>query len=554
MEHLSNKRKLSIMGAILAAMFFAAINQTIIGVAMPRIIAKLGGMEYYTWVITIFMLTSTVATILVGKLSDMYGRKPFLMVGIGIFMAGAFLCGLSTNIYELIIYRGIQGLGAGIIMSLAFTAVGDLYAPRERARWTGVMSGVFGLSSVFGPALGGYIVDHLDWHWVFWIFLPLGIVAFFMIAVLFPKVERRAGETVDYTGSAVLTVIIVSLLLAFSWAGQGKDQFAWTSWQILGLFGISAVATVIFIFVESRAKNPVLPLSLFKNSVVTVSNMVGFFMNMGMMGAIIYVPFFVQGAKGISPTLSGYVTMPMSVAMIVTMAISGQIIAKTGKYKKMALAGLVIMTVGMTLLHYMNVDTSIYLTSLYMCIMGLGLGMSMPVFSLTVQNAVEPKMLGVVTASSQLFRSLGGTIGIAVMGTVMASRLVSKMQELMSPAETGAALAQIDPAIAAQMQQFLDPQELMDQPKLAEFQSQLPADLLVLFNRIVESLRESLSYAVTSTFLAGSIVTLVAIVLTLFLKELPLRSAKDKDHQPAVGQSASDEPGSSRRIRPGTES
>ncbi|WGU95544.1 MDR family MFS transporter [Paenibacillus dendritiformis] len=527
MEHLSEKRKLTIMIAIMAAMFFSAINQTIIGVAMPRIIAKLGGMDYYTWAITIYLLTSTVATVLVGKLSDIYGRKPFILAGIALFMLGAFLSGFSNDIFQLIAFRGIQGMGAGIIMSTAFTAVGDLYAPRERAKWMGVMSGVFGLSSVLGPPLGGYLVDHLDWRWVFWMFLPLGIVAFFMIISLFPKVERKAGESIDYWGSIFLTTTIVPLLLAFSWAGDGAGKYAWGSWQIIGLFSATVVSLIIFILVEMKVKSPVLPLSLFRNGIVTVSNLAGFVLNAGMMGAIIYVPFFVQGVKGISPTYSGYVTMPMSVVMILCTAFIGQFISKTGKYKKMAIGGLLIMTFGMVLLHFMTPDTAIYITVIYMCIVGLGLGISMPVFSLTIQNAVEPQQLGVATASSQLFRSLGGTIGIAVMGTVMNSHMTSKMTELGAASGAAGGQMQIDPKYADSIKEVMNPQTLLDQPKLESIMSQLPPELQTMVDNLVHMVREALSYGVTSTFLTGAIVTAVAVVLTFFLKEIPLRSAKD---------------------------
>lgn len=527
MEHLSEKRKLTIMIAIMAAMFFSAINQTIIGVAMPRIIAKLGGMDYYTWAITIYLLTSTVATVLVGKLSDIYGRKPFILTGIALFMLGAFLCGFSADIFQLIAFRGIQGMGAGIIMSTAFTAVGDLYAPRERAKWMGIMSGVFGLSSVLGPPLGGYLVDHLDWRWVFWMFLPLGIIAFFMIISLFPKVERKVGESIDYLGSVFLTTTIVPLLLAFSWAGDGAGKYAWGSWQIIGLFSATLVSLIIFILVEMKVKSPVLPLSLFRNGIVTVSNLAGFVLNAGMMGAIIYVPFFVQGVKGISPTYSGYVTMPMSVVMILCTAFIGQFISKTGKYKKMAIGGLLIMTFGMVLLHFMTPDTAIYITIIYMCIVGLGLGISMPVFSLTIQNAVEPQQLGVATASSQLFRSLGGTIGIAVMGTVMNSHMTSKMTELGAASGAAGGQMQIDPKYAESLKEVMNPQTLLDQPKLESIISQLPPELQTMVDNLVHMVREALSYGVTSTFLTGAIVTAVAVVLTFFLKEIPLRSAKD---------------------------
>ncbi len=515
------------MVAIIASMFFAAINQTIIGIAMPRIIAKLGGMEYYSWAITIYLLTSTVMSILVGKLSDIYGRRPFILSGIGIFMVGALLSGFSTDIFQLITYRAIQGAGAGVIMSTVFTAIGDLYAPRERAKWSGVMSAVFGLSSVAGPLMGGYIVDHLDWHWVFWIFLPLGFVAFILIFVNFPKVEKRVGESVDYVGSLFMTLTIVPMLLAFSWAGDGPDKYAWGSWQIIGLFAVTFVSLLIFIWSQTKVKTPIMPLGLFKNSVFTVSNLVGFFLNAGMMGAIIYVPFFVQGVKGISPTIAGYVTMPMSIAMLLTSAMTGGLITRTGKYKKLALAGLTIMTLGMVCMYFMNPETPIYLLIIYMSLLGLGIGMAMPVFSLTVQNAVSPKQLGVATATSQLFRNLGGTIGISIMGSLMSASLAKKMVELSKTAAGESSEMPMDPALAEKMSLFHDPQNLLDQPKIEAALEGLSPEAQQLFMSMLEAVRGALSYAVTTTFLAGACVACAAVLIAFFLKEVPLRSDKD---------------------------
>ncbi len=536
MEHLSYKRKITIMIAIIAAMFFSAINQTIVGTALPRIIAKLGGMDYYTWVITIYLLTSTIATVLVGKLSDIYGRKPFILMGIVLFMIGAFMAGTSVDIFQLITYRGVQGVGAGIIMATAFTAVGDLFAPRERGKWSGIMMSVFGFASVVGPALGGYIVDHLEWHWVFWIFLPLGIVAFVMILTMFPKVERKPSESIDYFGSLFLTLTIVPMLLAFSWAGT---KYAWGSSQILGLFACTAVALVIFIWVESRVKSPVLPLSLFKNGIVTISNVIGFIMNAGMMGALMYTPFFVQGVMGISPTYSGYVTMPMSIGMVLTSAISGQLITKTGKYKRIAIIGIIIMVIGMMIMHYMN---TISVTVLSMIVFGFGLGLGMPVFSLTVQNAVSPKDLGVATASSQLFRNLGGTIGIAVMGTIMSTGMNNKLQELLASGQ-GVDLSKLDPKVAEKLAAFHNPQMLLDQPKLAQIQAALPPELQTVFGRMIDSLREALSYSLANVFLAGAALLVVALVLTFFLKEIPLRTgSRDPAQKPQEAAEADGEP------------
>jgi EmrB/QacA subfamily drug resistance transporter len=300
MYHLDLKRKITIMIAVMAAMLFASLNQTIVGTALPRIVAELGGMEYFSWVFTVSMLTSTVTAGLVGKLSDIYGRKPFILLGISVFIIGTFMCGLSETIIQLIVYRGIQGLGAGVIMSTAFSAVGDLFVPRERGRWQGLMSAVFGLSSVFGPTLGGYIVDHAPWHWIFWVFLPVGVVALVMIWTMFPSAVKLEGESVDYLGSVFLTTAIIPLLLAFSWAGT---RYAWDSLAIIGLFAACAVSVGLFILVELKSKNPALPLYLFKNSVFTVSNLVGFMMGAGMYGTIMFSPFFIQWVMGTSPTV-----------------------------------------------------------------------------------------------------------------------------------------------------------------------------------------------------------------------------------------------------------
>ncbi len=503
-------------------MFFSAINQTIVSTAMPRIIAILGGMDYYTWVITIYMLTSTISTVLVGKLSDIYGRKPFILSGIVLFIIGAFLTGFSQNIIQLIVYRGIQGLGAGIIMASAFTAVGDLFSPRERGKWTGVMMAVFGFSSVIGPALGGWIVDHMDWEWVFWIFLPLGIVAFFMILALFPKTERRPSETIDYWGSLFLTVAIVTLLLGFTLVGKtmGDVTYSWGSPMIIGLFAAAAVSAFIFVLVEAKAKSPVLPLHLFRNDIVTISNLSGFLMNAGMLGALIYIPFFVQGVQGVSPTYSGYITMPMSIAMVVLSSITGRWITKTGKYKKFALSGIFIMCAGMVMMAFMS---NLTIAVFSMIVFGLGLGLGMPVFSLTVQNAVRPSELGVATASSQLFRNLGGTIGIAIMGTVMSSSLVKNLETATAQAG-GYDLSQMNPELASQLDDLHNPELLLNQPAIEEIQASLPANVQEIFAQMMETLREALSASLTTVFLSGAAALLIALLLVVFLREIPLRT------------------------------
>ncbi len=526
MEHLSYQRKVTIMAAIVTAMFFASVNQTIVGVALPRIIAKLGGMDYYTWIMTIYFLTSTISTILVGKLSDIYGRKYFILSGIAIFMCGAFLAGTAQDIIQLIIYRGIQGTGAGIIMATAFTAIGDLFSPRERGRWAGLMSAAFGLSSVLGPGMGGYIVDHFDWHWIFWVFLPLGLIAFFMILLLFPTVERQESQSIDYPGSLLLTLTIVPMLLGFSWAGT---KYAWTSPVIVGLFAFTLAALSLFIFTEIRVKTPVLPLELFKSNVVTISNLVGFMMFAGMMGALMYMPFYVQGVMGISPTYAGYVTMPVSISMLAMSAYAGRYMTRTGKYKNLALGGMAIMVVGMFMMVVMD---SIPVAVLSMIIFGFGLGLGMPVFMLAVQNAVDSKDLGVATASVQLFRNLGGTIGIAVMGTVLSTSIANKMNGLISGGNT----LGLDPEMSGRLTKLMEPQLLLDQPRLNGIQNGLPEAVQPVFAQLVEALRQALATSLANVFLTGTIVLAVALVLTFFLKELPLRTTVRKVSEPSAGE------------------
>ncbi|TDL82934.1 MDR family MFS transporter [Peribacillus frigoritolerans] len=526
MEHLSHKEKITIMIAIIAAMFFAAVNQTIVGNALPKIISDLGGLDYYSWVFTIYMLTSAITTILVGKLSDIYGRKPFIIIGILIFSVGAFLAGTSMDIVQLIIYRGIQGFGAGMIMSTAFTAVGDLFAPRERGKWQGAMSAVFGISSVFGPTLGGYIVDNLEWKWVFWVFLPLGIVALVLIWKLFPSTVKKAGEKVDYLGSVFLSAAITTALLAFSWAGTKYD---WDSAQILSLFGATALSLIIFVFVERKAVSPILPLDLFKNSIFTISNMIGFVIGVSMFGGVMYVPYFIQGVLGYSATHSSFLTMSMTLGLVFASALGGQIISKTGKYKLQAIVGLCISAAGLYLLSTMNVETSQYLLVFYLTLVGFGIGIGMTVFTLTVQNAVDQKLLGVATASSQLFRSVGGTVGVAIMGTLLNSRMKDKMASMSQTGDTNQMAA--SPELAGKMESLQNPQLLLDHEKLDGLKNTLPKEAIPFFENVILKLQDSLSYALSGVFLFVTITMVLAILLTFFIKEIPLRSAKD---QPAV--------------------
>lgn len=516
MEHLKHKEKVTIMIAIIGALFFAAVNQTIVSNALPKIISDLGGLNYYSWVFTSFMLTSAIMTIIAGKLSDIYGRKPFFLIGILIFTIGAFLCGTAGTIEQLIIYRAIQGIGAGLIIPTAFSAVGDLFAPRERGKWQGIMSAVFGVSSVLGPTIGGYIVDNLDWKWVFWVFLPLGIVAFALIWKLFPKTERRVGETIDYLGASLLAVTLTTMLLGFSWAGT---QYEWSSPIILSLFTGSVVSLGLFMWAEKRAKSPVLPLHLFKYGNFTFSNVIGFGVGVGMFGGLMYVPYFIQGVLGFSATHSSFITMTMTLGLVGASAWGGQLITKTGKYKRQAIIGLLVSVVGLSLLSQMTMDISQGLLVLYLILVGVGIGMGLTVFTLTTQNSVGAEYLGVATASTQLFRSIGGTVGVAVFGTILNSTMKDRMGSFDQSKVPVDARETLD--------KFQDPNLLLDHTQIESIRAELPQQMLPLFNELMVHLQNALTEALSNVFLTAAIVMGIAVLLTFFIKEVPLRSQND---------------------------
>ena len=524
MESLEFKKKIVIMLAVMSAMLFAALNQTIVGTALPKIISELHGINYYSWVFTMFMLASSVTAILVGKLSDIYGRKIFILVGIGIFTLGSFLCGLSDTMVQLIIFRGIQGFGAGMIMSTSFTVVGDLFSPRERGKWQGLMTSIFGVSSLIGPTLGGWIVDNADWHWVFWVFLPVGVIAFLMILIIYPSHTVKTKEPIDYFGSLFISLTIIPLLLALTWGG---NEYAWSSTPIVTLFIFAFIAFFFFFYTEKRVASPVLPLDLFKNKIFTISNIVNLIIGIGMFGTIMYMPFFIQGALGSSATKSGLIMMPMTFCMVCASAICGQLISKTGKYKIFVILGLLVMGTGMFSLSLMDLHTTSIRAVINIIIVGVGIGLCLPVVTLAVQNAVSQKLLGVATSSVQLFRQLGGTVGVAILGSIMNMSLQKRMSDLTSNAEVGVQIAQ-NPSLG----QLQDPQILMNHDELTNIRESLAPELQDTMSSMIAMAREALSYSLTNVFFIASIILCIGFLLTFLLKEIPLRlsnNAKEEE-------------------------
>jgi EmrB/QacA subfamily drug resistance transporter len=411
------------------------------------------------------------------------------------------------------------------VMSVSFATVGDLFSPRERGRWQGLLGATFGLASLIGPTLGGIIVDNYNWSWVFWVFLPFGIVAFVLIYKLYPGASNNEKEPIDYLGSAVLTISIVAILLGFSWA---NNKYDWLSFEIIGLFSIAILSLISFIYIESKVKSPVIPLFLFKNSVFTISNLVVFFIGAGMFSVIMYVPFIVQGVLGYSATISGLTQLALTISLVVSSGVAGSLITKTGKYKMMSIIGLAIMAIGIYLNTLLTPESSLTTVIINLTVIGLGMGVTFPVFTLTVQNAVKHKYLGVATATSQLFRELGGTIGVAIMGSIMGSMMAEKLKDMEAPqgmmpgAESGGNQSEGT---------LLEPQVLMNPEKLAEIRSTIPEQMVGYFDQFVLTLQEALSYALNGVFLFSAGLIALTVILTFFLKEIPLRTTNEEEEE-----------------------
>lgn len=511
---MDNRTRFIVMAGTLLGLFTAAMDQTIVSTSTPRIIADLGGFGLFSWVGTSFMLTSTTTVPIVGKLTDIYGRKPFYMAGIVILLLGSALAGSSQNVEQLIAFRVIQGFGAGMIMGIAFAIVGDVFTPIERGRWAGLMSGVFASASVLGPLIGGGLTDHVHWRWVFYVNLPLGAVALAVLAFGMPNIRPPKNASLDYRGIALLTATVVPMLLAFSWAGSKYD---WASLQIVGLLSWTVVGLAMFTYAELRAEEPLLPMNLFKDRVFTVSALVTLVTGFAMMGSLFYIPLFVQGVIGASATNSGLVTMPMMIAMAISSSIAGQIMSRVGRYRLLGIIGIVIMTVGAVVLSQMSVNSTMMDARMAMVIFGVGLGMSIPLFMFAVQNSVPYRYMGVATSSMQFLRAVGGTMGVAIMFSIISGHYHDSLEENV-PATVNS-----QPELAEALE---DPQFLLNGPALQRVQEvieTLPGDSSELLGATILGVRESLAGGITDAFFISIFVLAVAVVIALFMRDVPIK-------------------------------
>ena len=494
------------LGALMIVFLLSALDQTVVSTAMPRIIAELNGLTLYAWVTTAYLLTSTVMVPIWGKLGDIYGRKPVLLAGIGIFLAGSWLAGLSgefgdilgmNGMVQLIVFRALQGIGGGALFTTAFAIIADLYPPRERAKFAGLFGSVFGLASVLGPLIGGYFTDHgtvhlgghviAGWRWVFYVNLPLSLLSLFMILVKMPPLEHRRSGAVDYIGAILLVAAFVPLLLALSLGGH---DFAWSSPQSLGLFAFAAVALAAFLYAESRVSNPILPLRLFKNRVFAAANGAGFLLSMAFLGVVTFLPLYMQLGLGVDATTSGLAILPMMGGLIVSSTLAGQMVSRTGRYKPMLIAGAALLMTGFWLLTRVGTHTTLLDLCWRMAIVGLGLGPSQSLFNIAIQSAVEPHDIGVATSSNQFFRQIGSTIGVAIFGALLTHRLANEGLGLDLGALQGMALK----ATAQGAARHMDP-----------------------------ALAQALTHALTGVFAGGILVTGLGLAVTLLLPEIALR-------------------------------
>lgn len=514
---LPHRRKMQILFAVMLGMFLSALDQTIVGTALPRITADLRGTnELYTWVVTIYLLTSTITGVFYGKLSDIFGRRPMLLIGIVLFLLGSALCGLAWSMESLIAFRGIQGVGAGAIFPISLAVIGDLFTPRERGKYQGLFGAVFGVSAILGPLLGGWLTENLSWHWIFFVNLPIGVVALFIIYRFLPTVHgERPTRNLDYLGAAVFTVAVSLLLIGLT----NKQTMDWTDPWVGGAILVALLVGIAFLFVESRAAEPIVPLELFRNRGYAVTILVTFLSAMGFFGAVVYLPLWFQTVREISPTDSGLQTLALLAGLIVSSIVSGALVSRTGRYKWIIAVSLALTGAGLWLMTNLTATTDLPMLWVWMFITGLGIGPSFSVLTIVIQSVVPFERLGVATSNLTFFRQIGGSVGLAIVGTLFATgfgdRLGPELVNAGVPADVAGQLAATGGA---------DRFTQIGESVRAGLEANLPEQLQPLLEQILAGIYQAFSLAVAGTFWLGVVMSVVALVAVVVgLPEVPLR-------------------------------
>ncbi len=540
---LGQRAKMEILFAILLGLFLGALDQTIVAVALPTIVTDLGGQSLLTWTITIYLLTSTITVPFYGKLSDLYGRKPMLLIGITLFLIGSALSGLSQDMTQLIIFRGVQGLGAGALFPISLAVIGDLFTPAERGKYQGLFGAVFGLSSIIGPLLGGFLTEHATWHLIFFVNLPIGIIAMAVIWHLLPTVKRPdASRNLDFLGAGVFTVAVGSLLVGLT----NKQSADWSDFGVGGLILIGLALGAVFVLVESRAKEPIVPLNLWRNRTYASSIIATFLISFGFFGAAVFLPQWFQFVQGASPTNSGLYSLALLGGLIISSIGSGLIVSRTGRYKAVILVGLAVMAVGLGLMSNIRGDTQLAPLWGWMFVAGLGIGPTLAVFTIVVQNAVPIRDLGVATSNLTFFRQIGGSVGLALLSTVFANRLTEELpKQIVAAGVPQQAVSQF----LASGNSSGNATSLLEVGKDqgASLLAQVPAAMRPLVEpiipNIITGLHQAFSLAVSEVFLIGVGTTIAALIVTFAMRELPLRTTMGTrrapvDLEPAVAGDA----------------
>lgn len=510
-----NTTRWLLIAGLMVAMMFAALDNTIVGTAMPRIVGELGGLGLMTWLTTAYMLSSTAVVPVAGKLADLIGRKVVYVTGLVIFMIGSALSGAADTMQQLIWFRGLQGIGGGIMMPMAMIIIGDLFTGSQRAKWQGVFGAIFGLSSIIGPQVGGWIVDSLNWRWVFYINLPVGILATILISMGLHSHRAKGPVKLDIGGIVTMVGGVVSLLLALTFGGK---EYSWLSWQIIGLFTVSVILLSSFIVIESKVSEPILPLYLFKSKTFSILNGIGFLMSVGMFGAIMFVPLFMQGVVGVSASSSGTIMVPMMLTMMFTSIVGGRLVRKIG-IRTQILIGMALMVLGFWLLSTMGIQTSEWTAINHLMVLGLGLGLVMPIITLALQEAFPKSELGVVTSSSQFFRQIGGTFGMTILGAIMNHRSTNLLTGQLVPM-----LEKLPPQAHGLVSQFesmihSNPQGLYSMLLSPEALQKIPAALQQV---LIPVLKSALVDTLQSVYLYGLLFVVIGALLAPFIGRITL--------------------------------
>ena len=505
--YLSHKQILVVMGGLMVGMFLSALDQSIVGTALPRITSDLGGLDKLSWVVTAYMLSATASTPLWGKISDLYGRKLLFQIAIVTFLVGSLLAGMSQNIEQLIGFRAIQGLGGGGLMALAMATIGDVIPPRERGRYQGYFAAVFGTSSVLGPVLGGWFADGPGWQWIFFMNIPIGLVALVVTSAALKMPHVRRNHSIDYLGAAVVVASVSSILLYTAWAGP---DHGWTSSLGLTLLVAGVLLAVLFVLVEKRATEPIIPMRLFGNSIFSIANLFGFLIGIAMFGSMIFIPVYLQVVQGMSPTKSGLAMVPMVMGIFSTSITAGQLMTRNGRYKIYPILGASVVIVALVMLSQLTATSPYWFAGLSMYVMGAGLGFTMQVLITVVQNSVDRSDMGVATSSVAFFRQMGGSFGTALFGAILSSRLAVHITDAMAGVPSGQV-----PANVGDIANNVEKINAVPEP-------------------VHSLITGAFSDALRDTFLAAVPLVAIALAVAFFLKEKPLATREESSPQPEV--------------------